>query len=196
MNDSPSSKLPHGLELETYPQGFTIRRRWAAGWQDWIQEGVKAILGFSLLGVAAWILLSGQFSLAIYLLCMAPISLAGLGLIYHAVVHLFNADTITATPEGFSAVHGPLPVWWQKNLHFSVQEIDKFEVGTKTYDPRSRKETENTYHTYDVVAFMNAGRTKVFVAGMYNEFQAHSIHGELMRYLKEIRPGEPGNDME
>lgn len=196
MSDSLGFNLPQGLAVEKTLQGFKILRHWTYGWQDKAQEVLKAIFGVCLVGVAAWIIMSGQFNPTIYLLCMAPISLVGIGLIYHALAYLVNTDLIVASPDGFSNTHRPLPAWWNKNVNYLIDEIDRVEIATKTYEARQRKETENTYHTYDIVIFTNTGRPKPLVAGMYNVIQARYILSVLANYLRELRPEEIPGEME
>ena len=183
--------IPPGLRLEPTPAGFRLYRSWAAGFNDYLQEILKVIVGLVLLGLCVYIPLTSSYALATYLICLVPTGLGGLGLIYHALVHLFDTGVLEATPQGLSYTNGPLPIWWIKNVSLPLDKIQRFDTGVLTYGS-SRKETANAYHTYDVVAFTGTPRPVKLVAGLYDEDQAAYITEALRRYLADHQPEEGG----
>jgi hypothetical protein len=188
MNFPLSPNVPNGLQVESTIQGFTILRRWTHGWQDYVFETFKTLFGLGLAALGVIVIFSGSHTLIGYLF-WGILALTGLGFIYHALVHTLDTDIITATPEAFSNRNTPLPVWWMKDLALPLSEISRLELQVKTYGRRGKKEDENTYHTFDIIAFMKTGAQHNLVGGIYNQPQAQYIHGELVRYFTEKNNG-------
>ncbi len=172
-NERPAVAKPKSFEVERFPGGLVISRKWFHPTIIFLTFFCLFWNGF----MAVWFSIAFKQKLYIMALFGTLHGAVGLGLLYTVLAGYFNKTFININPGSLTVMHRPLPWFGQKRL--VKGDLKQFYSQEKTVHGE-----HGPTHTYSVQVLTRKGQVIELVGALLSQEEALFIEQEIEKYLK------------